>query len=547
MQFAKTLALVLATTALLMSDDWLQQLFTDANRADFELNFALGLLAFNVGLWLSGSRVFVACILALLAGMDLVQLGHISYFGRPLDPMALGSLFADFHDVSEVAFSDFGEHWHILPCVLLPYAAAMAIFARWMKTDIGRLHRLFGCTLIAVALLSKPYRATYRDINSFLPGPTRNALHNSLNTFSFFAVHHRSLLGTDVEIAPGGPEPTVSPFPSDARHVWLVVADSLRGDHLGVLGYARDTTPRLSARTELIARPGVASGVSTAVSLPLILNAIREPGQLHQIRDLSTNLFRLAKEAGFKTYWISSQESKLLNDVGSRYIDVSITREDEPERFLTQGDSAVLSVLDQQHWAEKTFTVILLRTAHAPYEANYAHDREHFARWPDDSALPRTERLRNAYDNSVLYLDSLVDQIINRFDALPGPRHLIVTGDHGQLLGQRGLWGHNILEPEVASVPVLALSRDASPGSNQALRDSRWVSHFEMASWLAQKIGYRIDPPGEIPDVHYIQGKNLYGSNTFQEVHEGATLEFSPVLPVGHHLPVRPQIRTARH
>ena len=86
MQFAKTLALVLATTALLMSDDWLQQLFTDANRADFELNFALGLLAFNVGLWLSGSRVFVACILALLAGMDLVQLGHISYFGRPLDP-----------------------------------------------------------------------------------------------------------------------------------------------------------------------------------------------------------------------------------------------------------------------------------------------------------------------------------------------------------------------------------------------------------------------------------------------------------------------------
>ena len=270
-----------------------------------------------------------------------------------------------------------------------------------------------------------------------------------------------------------------------------MVADSLRGDHLGVLGYTRDTTPRLSARTELIARPGVASGVSTAVSLPLILNAIREPGQSHEIRDLSTNLFRLAKEAGFKTYWISSQESKLLNDVGSRYIDVSITREDEPERFLTQGDSAVLSVLDQQHWPEKTFTVILLRTAHAPYEANYAHDREHFARWPDDTALPRTERLRNAYDNSVLYFDSLVDQIITRFDKLSGPRHLIVTGDHGQLLGQRGLWGHNILEPEVASVPVLALGRDASPAATRSCAIpagsaiSKWPAGWPRKSAIA--------------------------------------------------------------
>ncbi|GAA4335038.1 hypothetical protein GCM10023144_27900 [Pigmentiphaga soli] len=541
-------ALALATTALMLADDLLQQPFADGNRADFELSFALGLLAFNAALWLSGSRAFVAGVLALLAGMELVQLGHISYFGRPLDPLALASLFADFDDVRQVAGTDFAEHWHVPLAVLLPYGAVLALFMRrlrpgaWPGTALGarpgarRAVRAAAMTLVLATLLSKPYRATYRDINAFLPGPTRNALHNSFNTFGFFAVHGASLLRADGPPAVAPPPPIVTPLPSEARHVWLVVSDSLRSDHLGILGYERDTTPRLAARPDLLARHGVASGVATAVSLPLILNAVREPGAVGQIRGLSTNLFRLAKEAGFRTYWISSQESKLLNDAGSRYIDVSVTREDAPERFLAQGDDALPALLDEQRWPDKTFVVIVMRTAHAPYEANYAHDRR-YARWPDDRGLPREQRLRNAYDNSVLYFDSVLDRIIERFDALRGPRHLVATGDHGQLLGRGGQWGHNVLEPEVATVPVLALSREAAADRIGALRDERWISHFEMSRWLAGALGYRIAYPDELPGVHYVQGKNLYGSNTFREVREGKALEFSAVLPVGHRLP----------
>ncbi|OVZ55848.1 hypothetical protein CDO44_22080 [Pigmentiphaga sp. NML080357] len=535
-------ALVLLTTTLLMLDDWIQQWFTSSNQADFELNYFAALCAFNLGLWLSGSRVFVSCILALLAGMELVQLSHISYAGRPLDPVVLASLFSEFHDVQQVALAEFGDHAHVLFAVLAPYLTAWWLFMACMQSDVRRWQRTLGLLLVAAGLLSKPYRATYRDLNAFLPGPTRSGLHNSLNTFSFFLVHNVLRDGAHAAPAPGAAPPAVSPVASDTRHVWLFVADSLRSEHLGIMGYERDTTPRLARRMEegLIARHGVAAAVSTAASMPLILNAVREPGQLGQIRGLSTNLFKFAKEAGFKTYWISSQESKLLNDVGSRYVDVSITREDEPQRFLNQGDETLLSLLKEQKWPEKTFVVVLLRSVHAPYEANYQHARDRFARWPDGGDLPREVRMRNAYDNSVLYLDALLDRMLDEFDKLPGQRHLAITGDHGQLLGARGLWGHNVLEPEVADVPVLAWSRDAPPSASAPMAQQRWISHFEMSRWLAGLLGRDIQSPSAIEGVHYVQGKNLYGANTFREVHEGVALEFSDVVPVGHSLPVRP-------
>lgn len=542
-------ALVLLTTVLLMLDDWIQQRFTSFNQADFELNYFAALCAFNLGLWLCGSRVFVSCILALLAGMELVQLSHISYTGRPLDPIVLAGLFSEFQDVKQVALAEFADHAYVLFAVLVPYLTAWWLFMKFMRPDLRRWQRALGLALVAAGLLSKPYRASYRDLNAFLPGPTRSGLHNSLNTFSFFLVHDvlrdSKVLRHTAHAAPvsDAASPMVSPVESDARHVWLFVADSLRSEHLGIMGYERATTPRLARRMEdgLIARAGVAAAVSTAATMPLMLNAVREPGQLGQIRTFSTNLFRFAKEAGFKTYWISSQESKLLNDAGSPYIDVSITREDAPQRFRQQGDDALLSLLEEQEWPQKTFVVVLLRSVHAPYEANYQHAREHYAHWPDDPSLPREVRGRNAYDNAVLYLDSLLDRMMAKFDKLPGPRHLVITGDHGQLLGTRGMWGHNVLEPEVADVPVLIWSRDASSSVSEPLARRRWVSHFDMARWIAGLLGRDIRYPSAVEGVHYVQGKNLYGANTFMEVHEGLTLEFSDVVSVGHSLPVRPR------
>lgn len=517
----RLLLLSLLSSLLLMADDFIQQLFTTANQAELELRFVFVVWLFSLALWWCGMPRLVSAVLILLGSMQLIQLSHVSFFGEPLAAQDIVSLFGDFAEVRETGWNSFSDHWHVLPSVLLPYGLLLLmhnLIPRRMRLPQSR----WALLIIILVLGSKPYRATYRDLSSFLPGPTRSGLHNSFNAFAFYGVR---LAFRPAEALPPSPfKPyQVQPVATSAKHVWLVVADSLRSDRLGVLGYPRDTTPnlsRLQAQGLLLAKPGVASGVATAVSLPNLLNVIREPGQPHLLREQPHNLFRLAQQNQFRTHWLSAQESKLLSHLGSRYLDVSITREDYPLRFLKRHDHALVDLLGEQAWGTRNFAVINLRTAHLPYEENYDQHTEPVASWPITPALPREERQANAYDNALRYLDDVLAEMIERFEQLEGERYLVITGDHGQLLGEQGRWGHNDLQPQVAEVPVLIIARDAPPDALQALSAQQWISHYELGVWLAERMGSRVENPNLQNGEHFVQGKQLFGDNLIQRVTE---------------------------
>ncbi|UCJ16663.1 phosphoethanolamine transferase [Pseudomonas sp. MM211] len=510
-------ALATLSCLLLLADDFLQQLFTANNHAELEAGYVVVLWLFSLGLWLCNLRWLSATILVLFAAMQLMQLANISFFGEPLTAIDIQSLLNDPGEVRETAAHSFALHWPVLLCVAIPYALLLALHLR-LPGRISLPESRWALVLIAVVLLSKPYRATYRNLDSFAASPSRSALHNNLNVFSAWAVH--LAFKPEVELPPAPFTPyALSPSLSEAKHVWLVVADSLRSDRLGVFGYGRDTTPQLASylrdHPSAFVRPGIAAGVATDVSLPYLINPIREPGQDSLLRTGDINLFRFAKQAGFRTHWISSQESKLLANLGSRYLDVSITREDHPVRFLKQQDRALLDVLDKQRWGERNFMVLNLRTAHLPYAQNYRHEAKP-APWADQGANGQS----NAYDNSVHYLDSLLAKVIADFDRLEGERYLIITGDHGQRLGEGGHWGHNDLVPEVSDVPVIVIGREAQPQVMASLSAERWISHYEAGKWLAARLGTRIDNPNLRPNEHFVHGKLLFTDNFIQRVCE---------------------------
>lgn len=510
-------ALATLSCSLLLADDFLQQQFTPSNRAELELGYVAVLWLFSAALWLCGQRLLVAGILLLFALMQVMQLANISFFGEPLSAIDIQALLNDSAEVRDTALYSFTQHWTVLLCVGLPYTALLLLHLK-VRPALGLPSSRWALLLIAVVLLSKPYRATYRNLDAFVPSPARSGLHNSLNAFSAWAV--RLALREDAQLPPAPFQPYgLSAVPSGARHVWLVVADSLRSDRLGVFGYDRDTTPRLQAylrdHPNALLRPGVAAGVATDVSLPYLLNPIREPGQDPLLRTGQVNLFRFAREAGFRTHWISSQESKLLAHLGSRYLDVSITREDHPLRFLQRQDRTLLELLAQQHWGPRNFVVLNLRTAHLPYANNYRHEAR-VAPWPDQSAADQA----NAYDNAIHYLDELLGEVLEAFDRLEGERYLVITGDHGQRLGEDGHWGHNDLVPEVSDVPVIVIAREAPEAPLQQLASERWISHYEAGTWLAARLGTRIDNPNLRPGEHFVHGKLLFTDNFIQRVCE---------------------------
>ncbi len=57
----------------------------------------------------------------------------------------------------------------------------------------------------------------------------------------------------------------------------------------------------------------------------------------------------------------------MLAHLGSRYLDVAITREDHRCASCNARTVALLVILDEQRWAPRNFVVLNLRTAHLPY------------------------------------------------------------------------------------------------------------------------------------------------------------------------------------
>ena len=114
----------------------------------------------------------------------------------------------------------------------------------------------------------------------------------------------------------------------------------------------------------------------------------------------------------------------------------------------------------------------------------------------------------------------MLAEVIARFDQLQGERYLLITGDHGQLLGEGGRWGHNDLLPQVAEVPVMVLAREAPEAALESLRQEQWISHHEAGLWLAERLGQRVENPNRVAGEHFVQGKQLFGDNMIQRVRE---------------------------
>lgn len=252
-----------------MADDFIQQLFTSANQAELEARFVVVVWLFALGLWLCGMPRLVASLLVLLASMQLIQLSHVSFFGEPLAAPDIVSLFADFAEVRETGWASFADHWHVLPTVLLPYGLLLALHL-WLPRHVRLPQSRWALLIIVLVLAAKPWRATYRDYNSFLPeaDPQRPAQQ----------LQRLRLLWRAPGLPPGRNAAQkapfvpyrVSPVASGAKHVWVVVADSLRTDRLGLFGHERTPPqPSTGCRPRAHCWRGPASPpVATAVSLP---------------------------------------------------------------------------------------------------------------------------------------------------------------------------------------------------------------------------------------------------------------------------------------
>jgi glucan phosphoethanolaminetransferase (alkaline phosphatase superfamily) len=315
--------------------------------------------------------------------------------------------------------------------VTVPRAAVLAPLAAVALVYAGVHHVVTWWMFVAANDRNSPFGVVSQSI------VTRTLYEEALREGERAQSFH---FGATRPVAPQSPELYV-----------LVVGESSRRHNWELYGYGRDTNPRLAKMENLVVfRDVVTQAAVTRMSVPLILTRGSIEDEQRAMRERS--IVSLFHEAGFATHWLSTQQRDPFTGAINRY-----PKEADSARFFERRHDGVLVDALRELLAEdgageqKMFVVIHTLGSHFTLTSRYPRD---FARFPDgleSSFLPDgnsgwsdREHLVNAYDNTVLYTDHVLAELIGVLQKRPGIKGLFYVSDHGDNLRDdaRDLFGH---------------------------------------------------------------------------------------------------------
>jgi glucan phosphoethanolaminetransferase (alkaline phosphatase superfamily) len=247
--------------------------------------------------------------------------------------------------------------------------------------------------------------------------------------------------------------------PKLAQTIVVVLGESSRYDRWSLNGYERETNPLLSLEDNLVSFSDMITAVAaTRLSVPVIVS--RKPAAQSLKAGFSEKSFLSAfKEAGFKTFWISNQMS-----FGQFDTPISVfAKEADVTQFLNLGgftnnssfDDILLDPMSRALNDATPKKLIVLHTLGNHWNYSHRHPKE-YDHWkpslfgvdnPAYTDLKNKPALNNSYDNSILYTDWILSEVIQRLKASKQVTSMMYISDHGQTLydGSCGLafHGHN--------------------------------------------------------------------------------------------------------
>lgn len=216
------------------------------------------------------------------------------------------------------------------------------------------------------------------------------------------------------------------------REIYVyIIGEAARAMNWQLYGYERETNPRLTQTPGLVVfRDVLTQSNTTHKSVPMILSSVA-PDE-HEELFRRKGLPALFNEAGFETWFISNQSPQgamidhLAHDARHRVYIRSPRRDlqllDEMRRAIEGSD------------AQKLLIILHTYGSHFSYHQRYPRE---FARFrPDEDvaiAAQHREMLVNAYDNSILYTDYVLSEIIGYLSSLEQTSSAVLyCADHGE-------------------------------------------------------------------------------------------------------------------
>ena len=238
---------------------------------------------------------------------------------------------------------------------------------------------------------------------------------------------------------------------SKIKNVVFILGESTNREHMGIYGSKLNTTPNLDKRMKsdnlFIFHDVISPHSHTSAVLAKIFTFANYESALPWYQ--SVNLITILNSAGYKTYWISNQESsgvwgttaQIFSDLSQEKI---FTHYRDSKSDVAFYDEDILPILDRslKEESEKNFFIIHLMGTHGEYKKRYPKEYNVFNESDIESNFDTKRKLTIAeYDNAVLYNDFIVNEIIKRFE---GKETLIIyISDHGEeVYDNRDYVGH---------------------------------------------------------------------------------------------------------
>ena len=241
----------------------------------------------------------------------------------------------------------------------------------------------------------------------------------------------------------------------------LIIGESETRDHMGVYGYPRDNTPFETEAAEnkdyTFFTHAYSSYTQTVQSLTYALTQKNQYNKIPLVDAYS--IIDMARAAGFRTTWISNQSRFGIWDtpigaIGSAcddqhwmndYIGTGVQTKDYDSILVPQ-----LQKVDPNN--RRQLIVIHLMGSHVSYWDRYPHAG--FYKYPLDQSKTRSKDqvMIDEYDNSVLYTDHVLSEIMNVAINHLHADEVMYFSDHGELVTQNP--GHNADQFEFQMVHI---------------------------------------------------------------------------------------------
>lgn len=426
----------------------------------FALAFALIVAGGNAALLsLLAWRFTLKPVVTLLLLMAAFGAYFMMAYGIVIDAsMLTNALQTDMRESSDLL------SWR-MPVTVLALAAPplLWLYPRPVRR-LGALRHLGHNALLLLAALAVTVGSlvlVFQDFSSTMRNHTKlRYLINPLN--SVYALgrigtqalnpqnHTLQPLGRDAQLGASYAAQTQPPL------LVLVLGETGRSVNFALNGYARPTTPLLSARTDLAsARNAWSCGTSTAASLPCMFSHLGR-AQFDGGAAPYENLLDVLQHAGLAVLWVDNQSG--CKGVCDRVNYANTSTDKDPalcpggeclDPILLKDLDARIAALPAEQRQRGTVVVLHQMGSHGPaYYKRSAPALKKFQPECTSSALQECtqQQVVNAYDNSIVATDQFLDSTINwlKTHTDKAQTAMIYVADHGESLGENNIYLHGL-------------------------------------------------------------------------------------------------------